>query len=218
MACRFCFAEETNTDPLWSPCNCRGSVQYIHKHCLMEWMTVAPEQHRYRCQLCLTHYTFPRLWSSEQYPLDYLPGERLFVYRPTLLIILVNSIYLMYSLYVINTPLYTISTDIEYPPRMNPSRLYFNMILGVTGIYGIYFARRFISVRNKTIYIAYMCIPLTVHKPVVLVATAILILMISKFFMIPLGIVYVMIMSRILREHEYVIHRMNADAQNIALM
>ncbi len=37
--CRICFdEEETASNPLLAPCECRGSVRFIHSECLMHWM------------------------------------------------------------------------------------------------------------------------------------------------------------------------------------
>ncbi len=41
LKCRICFCEGTFEDknPLISPCNCTGSVKYIHLNCLRKWLT-----------------------------------------------------------------------------------------------------------------------------------------------------------------------------------
>lgn len=43
--CRLCWGEETEEaaggSPLISPCNCRGSVGFIHVHCLQHWLEVS---------------------------------------------------------------------------------------------------------------------------------------------------------------------------------
>lgn len=218
MACRFCLLEEeSKQDPLWTPCKCKGSVKYIHKQCLIEWLKVAPEQHRYYCQLCLTHYVFPRLWSRETYPYTYLPGERVMIFNPAIIITIVIFLYSMYYIYYIN--INTIQIDTEYIVSvLSPHQFYLNMLFAVTMLYGIYFIRRFLSVRNKMIYIAYMCIPFTVHQPIVTVISAGLIISFTNILMIPIGLLYIILLSRMLREHEVVIRRMNADAHNVILM
>ena len=39
QACRICLSDtHTKKDPLISPCQCSGSVQYIHVNCLREWL------------------------------------------------------------------------------------------------------------------------------------------------------------------------------------
>ncbi|KAF4658293.1 hypothetical protein FOZ61_005719 [Perkinsus olseni] len=36
--CRICFDEESPDDPLLRPCDCRGSVKFVHKNCLQRWV------------------------------------------------------------------------------------------------------------------------------------------------------------------------------------
>jgi hypothetical protein len=64
--CRICFrTEDTIEDPLFSPCKCAGSMEYIHFSCLKEWLKnklVSKEtSHSYsfllrnlECELCKT--------------------------------------------------------------------------------------------------------------------------------------------------------------------
>ena len=40
--CRLCFdSEQTPDNPLISPCKCRGSIEYIHKNCTINWIARA---------------------------------------------------------------------------------------------------------------------------------------------------------------------------------
>lgn len=43
--CRLCWGEETDEaaggSPLITPCSCRGSVGFIHVHCLQHWLEVS---------------------------------------------------------------------------------------------------------------------------------------------------------------------------------
>ena len=41
--CRYCLSTD-NTDDLVSPCACSGSIQYIHKQCLIQWWTKKQDQ------------------------------------------------------------------------------------------------------------------------------------------------------------------------------
>lgn len=38
VTCRICRGEGSEEEPLISPCDCKGSVQYIHRQCLNQWM------------------------------------------------------------------------------------------------------------------------------------------------------------------------------------
>ncbi len=47
--CRFCYGEEK---PLIQPCNCKGSMAFVHGNCLGKWLETRPSL---RCDIC--HYS-----------------------------------------------------------------------------------------------------------------------------------------------------------------
>ena len=54
--CRHCWGNEDD-GPLVKPCACRGSIQWIHAHCLEQWRRTGPrEDAAYRCGQCMDHY------------------------------------------------------------------------------------------------------------------------------------------------------------------
>ena len=38
IMCRICLSEEEPDNPIISPCNCIGSVKWIHVECIREWL------------------------------------------------------------------------------------------------------------------------------------------------------------------------------------
>lgn len=56
--CRICL--ENYPFDFISPCNCRGSLQYVHKTCLDEWRLRhhADHSNRIRCQECLAPFNY----------------------------------------------------------------------------------------------------------------------------------------------------------------
>lgn len=55
--CRICFcSEEEITNPLISPCQCRGTCQFIHRECLKQYRTYGSLRDFYRCGVCKTAY------------------------------------------------------------------------------------------------------------------------------------------------------------------
>ena len=52
-----CFEEATKDNPLFRPCNCKGSVAYVHHACLLRWAT---ESDRMECELCGGKFRVPR--------------------------------------------------------------------------------------------------------------------------------------------------------------
>jgi len=67
--CRFCL-EPSNTkrNPLVDPCDCRGSVQFVHERCLSKWRRLDPARNAESCLICLTPYHLKNLTTLEQIP------------------------------------------------------------------------------------------------------------------------------------------------------
>ncbi|CAG9310287.1 unnamed protein product [Blepharisma stoltei] len=55
--CKICFDSETETHALISPCQCSGSIKYIHQECLKAWLLSKNEDlSSVTCELCKTPY------------------------------------------------------------------------------------------------------------------------------------------------------------------
>lgn len=67
--CRFCF-ENTLTvkNPLISPCDCKGSQQFIHLQCLNRWRQLNPSMNMSTCFVCKTQYTIECIYLLEKLP------------------------------------------------------------------------------------------------------------------------------------------------------
>ena len=67
--CRFCLdGTKTLTNPLLDPCECRGSIQFVHKQCLMRWRQQNIERNGEVCLLCNTEYKIPLVTDLEIIP------------------------------------------------------------------------------------------------------------------------------------------------------
>lgn len=55
--CRICL-ENNSEEELISICECKGSVKYVHKSCIENWINSFPSNHvnHFKCQLCKTNY------------------------------------------------------------------------------------------------------------------------------------------------------------------
>ncbi|KAI8981915.1 hypothetical protein BDF20DRAFT_863963 [Mycotypha africana] len=55
QVCRICL-ESDKVEHLISPCHCKGSIKYVHPHCMAGWRKTLSETGResdlYHCQLC----------------------------------------------------------------------------------------------------------------------------------------------------------------------
>ena len=48
MECRICFEDDTN-EPLLAPCDCSGSMRWVHKSCLQKWIHMKQSS---QCPVC----------------------------------------------------------------------------------------------------------------------------------------------------------------------
>lgn len=55
--CRICL-ESDSVSHLLSPCDCKGTAQYVHRHCLKRWLKSRRSHRRLKCEICGTFYIF----------------------------------------------------------------------------------------------------------------------------------------------------------------
>jgi len=55
--CRICHGEQSNEAPLIAPCNCSGSMKYVHQECIQTWLK---SSHSLTCELCRFMYVTGR--------------------------------------------------------------------------------------------------------------------------------------------------------------
>lgn len=55
--CKICFEKETAENPLIAPCQCSGSIKYVHNDCLKKWI-IGKESNvaKAKCEICQTYY------------------------------------------------------------------------------------------------------------------------------------------------------------------
>ena len=63
--CRICLEEETKENPLISPCQCTGSIRYIHNTCLKKWI-VEQKINIFdaQCEICKTAYNIDFIFEN----------------------------------------------------------------------------------------------------------------------------------------------------------
>lgn len=91
--CRICYeSHEEPRNPLLVPCDCRGSLQHIHRKCLLRWIAVDEEAPETICHLCRAPYRVAPI-----YRLEVIPGPRghlgdVILKMPVLLLLIVHYI------------------------------------------------------------------------------------------------------------------------------
>jgi hypothetical protein len=91
--CRFCLQnKQTVKNPLISPCNCKGSLEFVHLKCLNRWRRIDVQRNGRLCLICLTNYAFLPPFIQETIP----QNNSIFLYYlnyPGLVLITYNYIY-----------------------------------------------------------------------------------------------------------------------------
>ena len=57
--CRYCRMPATPTQPLFHPCQCSGSLKYVHESCLRTWQATS---HSTKCEVCKYTIKFETVW------------------------------------------------------------------------------------------------------------------------------------------------------------
>jgi hypothetical protein len=95
LVCRFCLeSTTTKKNPLLEPCDCRGSIRYVHEVCLTRWRRQDPARNAELCRLCMTAYKILELTALEHIPDEVTIALWLLRY-PILLCFLVNYPFLL---------------------------------------------------------------------------------------------------------------------------
>lgn len=60
--CRICQTEGCRGDPLYHPCRCTGTIQFVHKSCLDQWLFHSKKR---RCELCGYRFRFKMIYRQD---------------------------------------------------------------------------------------------------------------------------------------------------------
>jgi hypothetical protein len=113
IVCRFCLdGTKTPGNPLLEPCECKGSIQFVHKLCLIRWRHQNVERNGEVCLLCNTTYKIPLDTGLERIP------DSLFVYLPLDHPILSNIVFHycwgIFRLFSEQSPTYSVLSQYGY--------------------------------------------------------------------------------------------------------
>lgn len=98
--CRICFITTNNKlNPLISPCDCKGSMAFVHIACLIRWIRMNPSNNNQNCELCLVPYVILHHPSLEVIPLE--TNTIVFLLRfPFLMSIALHYIWIYHASYL----------------------------------------------------------------------------------------------------------------------
>lgn len=216
VVCRFCLQEDEKDryNPFIAPCNCSGSIQYVHFNCIKQWRIHAnlPAQQTI-CQLCLVPYYLPRKWQLEMIPPENEANFGMWFYlsRPWITFVLTNYTY--FALLVFKSPFHQTMSHVYLRPRMigdDPVILFSYLTsLGIlTCAYFFYFFKQFLNVVNKRIYLKYLFDSATDYCVLVFVA---FVMVFSWPFLF--GTIYIVALPRFYTFHKKTLLKINIDGE-----
>ena len=66
--CRYCRQKHSESNPLYYPCKCSGSMKFVHETCLDTWLKTSGNT---KCEVCSYQFKFQPVWRNNT-P-EYLP-------------------------------------------------------------------------------------------------------------------------------------------------
>lgn len=56
QSCRYCLEYGSLIEPLYNMCNCKGTVAWYHKNCLINSLRYKLVNNRLNCEICMTKF------------------------------------------------------------------------------------------------------------------------------------------------------------------
>ena len=156
--CRICYEGAEPHKQLVHPCNCKGTIKFVHKQCLREWLRVST---LLQCELCNTTYDMEEVQLEPLYepPLYLL---RICIY-PHVLFLNLMCLYVGYLLYDPTEPYYglmgfTLWKIFEfYKLITNLLQTLPYLLLCVATVQGVILVPALSVLHNKYRYLTYCC-------------------------------------------------------------
>jgi hypothetical protein len=231
-ACRFCFEGLEINNPLVIPCKCKGSMKYVHVHCIKKWRTnTTNPEWQHKCQLCLSDFEILLRWQKEDLPRDILCLHFL-TKRPIVLsfILLYLHMTLLSFVPILNTKLQpqpvklheivSSSLSLQELYYTNISYIvYLSMLSAITCIYAIaYYYSFWKYIKNKKLY-AYLWFSFIssesgrFNSPLLTIFKTLLVAVFTFHLLSPTIFIYMYMLSCIYKTHMYIINRINIEAE-----
>lgn len=207
--CRFCLSEDNDkSNPFLSPCNCIGSVQFVHRGCLNHWRIVTPDRdQKIRCQLCHSLYNLPRRWLEESIPISGALWNN-FLSQSFIVIMLTHYLHLLcvthFSEFRIK------SQDPHQAAYILHDKLsltsYYILLALISFIYSIYYTTLYNRIINRSLYFYLGAFEITQF-----LAGAGLCLYLAQYTLFPCGGIYIYLLSHYRKIHVNILHKINED-------
>ena len=232
--CRICLfpTSEFGSTQLITPCDCSGTMKYVHLECILRWQYYAENLEDISiCELCTADYNLPTKWPLEDKPNPGNNGKWYLLQRSSIWIILSYYIQFLYiSLYQkYYGQLIVIQPSINYGPDINEiiqteritnlndfNYMYVGICTIITIMYAMEYYKYINQLRNKLLYILYWFSRLNdaevqwqPYQLLFLCVISALLLPLNMFY----GITYLYSLPRLFETHKAILYQMNLDAQ-----
>ena len=206
-SCRICYGADTRMNPLLNPCDCRGSIEFIHQQCLTQWIHVSLSQ---QCELCKTEYLYDDLDLEALY---HPPPYSLWTAtRASHLFLLGSLSYLLATIYlrlILSAALYTpfslmdLTTSIGHPAPV--------LVLFSLGMQGIVMVPAFMRLKNKCRYVQYWGKSNRRVQPIVYLVLLLGTAALSLHYAFVGSFATVHLLSQLYPIHESIVYKINTD-------
>jgi hypothetical protein len=229
--CRFCL-ESTTTEKnqLVSPCNCKGSIEYIHTKCLLRWRISNLNNIINNCSICKSYFNIPLFLNFENTKIitDNIVN---FMKNGFLFFILFNYIFIILMKIVkwINTrQMIDFDTYIENGTEMHNYMIkdifineednvkkctfvYNIIVLLLCLSYNILFSKMIYNVKNKKVYFKTWIDYENIRINLLITTSALSLIYYYNHFVVLLGLITVTLYPLLMFQHEYVLKDMNRN-------
>ena len=230
--CRFCLSADISNSFI-TPCKCIGTVQYVHKECLKQWIQITEiPEHKRLCQLCMTEYTYVRRYPYENLFQPHTSQTWFLLSRVYIFLILGNYAYFFFfskldNFYAHRTYMlcdYRISECSHYGidnQQILSQRISLVVLTVITSMYGSFYFSLWRSLKNKYRYLTYI-VRSDLNKNAIEPLSYFLILGslfgISYMYFVPSAVIYIYVLSSYIPTHNAILEKLNEDGENSAFI
>lgn len=218
--CKYCFDTSFENNPLIDPCNCTGSMKFVHVQCMQRWRTnPINDAWMYKCQLCLTDYAIYLRWHKEQMP----------IITPLLKILTERHALLAFILYYLHLTLLSFHPSVfrkNNSPYVDLQNIYFTpisyniyhtliVVLSVLYINTYYYSFwKYVNNKKMYIYLWFSCIGDELFQtPLMILFQLVISAFLSYAAVIPFLFMYTYALASMYRIHVQIINHINARAE-----
>lgn len=213
-SCRICYGTDKLTNPLLTPCDCRGSIKFIHQQCLTQWIHVSLSQ---QCELCKTDYLFEEM---DLEPLYHPPPHYLWAATRNSHLFLLGSLsYLLATIYlrlILSAALYSPFSFMDLSASIgNPAPV---LVLFSLGLQGIVMVPAFMRLKHKCRYVQYLGKSNRRVQPYVYLALLLGTAALSLHYTFAGSFATVHLLSQLYPIHESIVLKINTDLVGDSLL